>query len=79
MKLSKHEYQTRAVTIIRGIFEAHIEAGKTAGEMFEAAKARAIRSMEVELRAAKAIDFDRFNARYMTDVKADTVFQPIAA
>lgn len=76
---SKHEFQARAVNMIRSIFEAHIQPGKTASELFEDAKRRALASLQKEIDVARGIDFDRFNRGYMPGVRPDTVFRQFAA
>ena len=79
MANSRHEFQQRTVSVIRGIFEAHIAPGVKAGDAFEQAKRSAIESLEKELACAREIDFHRFNAGYMPAVNADTLFQPDSA
>ncbi len=72
--LSLHEVQESAVRRIRAAFEAHLASGTTMREQFEAAKARTLARMQVELDAAHRIDWNRFTCgNPYPDMHADTI------
>lgn len=74
MSVTKWEFEQCIVNRIRGVFEAMDKQGRTAGDLFDAAKLAVTERMKHELQSAHEIEFDRFNDQYMHGIERDTEF-----